>query len=109
VGRYIPDEWDFDYCQSIGRDYAHHVEGSQKDLDYLIEYKGMKAYATAHHMQFICYAGKLAGIGLWPDRAMRAEQTFDTAIDQLGLLRLTTVERYTKHMGNVLEVTERIK
>ena len=102
-GRFIPDEWEFDFCKSIGRDYAYHVEDTAKEKDYLIEYNGLKAYATGHHMQFVCYAGRLSGIGLWPDRAMRAEQTFDTAIDGLGLLRLTTVERYTQHMGNVLE------
>lgn len=106
VGQFIPDEYEYDFCISIGRNYAHHMEDTAKDVDYLIEYNGLKAYATAHHMQFVGYAGRLGKIGLWPERAMRAEQTFDVAIDELGLLRLTTVDRYTQHMGNVLDKVE---
>lgn len=103
-GRFISDEYEFDFCQSIGRDYLFHLEDTANDLDYLIEYNGMQAYATAHHMQFIGVTGRLGGIGLWANRAMRVEQTFDTAIDELGMLRLTTVNRYARHMGNVMEV-----
>lgn len=103
TGRFISEQWDFDYCQSIGRDYLEHLGDSAKDVDYVIEYKGMQAYATAHHMQFIGYAGRLGVIGLWTDQAMRAEQTFDVTVDKLKLLRLTTIERYTQHLGNVLE------
>lgn len=102
-GRYIPDEWEYDFCRSIGRDYLEHLEDTANEVDYLIQYKGLKAYATAHHMQFIGYAGRLGAIGLWPNRAMRVEKTWDTAIDNLGLLRLTTIDRYVQHMGNVLE------
>jgi hypothetical protein len=106
-GRFIPDEWEFDFCRSIGRDYyGYHIGKTADEVDWLIEYNGLKAYATAHHMQFVGYAGRLGGIGLWTDHAMRAEKAFDCAIDELGMLRLTTTERYTKHMGNVLEKME---
>jgi hypothetical protein len=102
VGRFISDTWDRDFCDSIGRDYQHHLETSAQDQDYLIEYNGLQAYAAAHHMQFIGLAGRLEGIGLWTQKAMRVEQAFDVAMDYMGLLRLTTTERLTWHFGNVL-------
>lgn len=103
IGRFIPDEWEQDFCKSIGRDYGQHQEDSENDLDYRIDYNGMKAYAMAHHMQFICEAGRLSSLEYFPRKAMRAEQGFDTLVDNMGLLRLTTIERFTKHLGNILE------
>jgi hypothetical protein len=104
TGRFIPDEYEYDFCRSIGRDYKRHLQDSAKDMDYLVEFKGLKAYAMAHHMQFIGYAGRLSNITLWPNQAMRAEQGFDVMMDRMGLLRLTTTERYVQHIGNVLEM-----
>jgi hypothetical protein len=106
TGHFIPSEWEHDFCISIGRDWAAHCQSTAGEQDYLIEYNGLKAYATAHHMQFIGLAGKLGSIGSWSGSAMRDDQTFDVAIDLLGLLRLTTTERYTRHIGNVLEPME---
>jgi hypothetical protein len=103
TGKFIPEQWDYDFCQSIGRDYLTHLDDSAGDMDYVIEYNGYEAYATAHHMQFIGYAERLSRVVIWTDQAMRAEQAFDVALDRMGLLRLTTLERYTRHLGNVLE------
>lgn len=103
VGRFIPDEWEFDHCQSIGRDYDDHLRDTKDEQDTLIAYQGKRAYAMAHHMQFICVAGRLSMLKHWPRQAMRAEKEFDVAVDNLNLLRLTTTERLTTHMGNRLE------
>jgi hypothetical protein len=35
--------------------------------------------------------------------AMGDEKPFDWAVDNAGLLRLTTTERYTRHIGNILD------
>jgi hypothetical protein len=34
---------------------------------------------------------------------MGDEKPFDWAVDNAQMLRLTTVERYVRHMGNVLD------
>lgn len=102
-GRFISEEYDRDFCISIGRDYKFHLQSSKKDLDYLIEYNGLKAYATAHHFQFIALAGRIEYIVQWDGEAISDERKFDRAIDEEGYLRLTTVERYTRHIGNVME------
>ena len=57
----------------------------------------------AHHCQFMAVAGRIADMPQWSDEAMAAEQSFDKMIDEAGLLRLTTTERLTRHMGNVLD------
>lgn len=103
TGKFIPADWDRDFCISIGRDYSWHSNYTAKDRDILIEYKGMQAYATAHHCQFIAYAGRLQQFIQWDGSAMRRERAFDMAVDEAGMLRLTTVERLTRHIGNVLD------
>jgi hypothetical protein len=57
----------------------------------------------AQHCQFLCQAGKIAPFVRWDHRAMAPEKDFDIAIDEAGLLRLTTKERYTRHMGNIID------
>lgn len=103
VGRYISEEYDRDFCTSIGRDYAFQVDYTANDMDYRITYLNKQAYAGAHHCQWIGYAGKMAPFCLWDLDAMGDEKPFDNAIDQAGLLRLTTVTRYTRHIGNKLD------
>lgn len=103
TGKFIPEQWDKDFCTSIGRDYEWHKQYTQSDEDIRITYRGIQAYAVAHHCQFICYAGKLADIVKHDDDAMGDEKPFDWAVDNAQMLRLTTVERYVRHMGNVLD------
>ena len=103
IGRFILDEWDRDFCISVGRDYQEHRLESRNDQDVLIEYNGMKAYATAHHCQFIARAGTIDYIVQWDGQAMGNERKFDKVVDKEGYLRLTTTERLTQHMGNILD------
>ena len=73
------------------------------EYDFIIDYKGLSAYATAHHCQFVGYAGRLAELAQWSIKAMPNEKTWDKAIDEAGLLRLTTIDRVTRHIGNILD------
>lgn len=102
AGRLIPEEWERDFAVSIGRDPEWHKGYTKDDIDYLIEYNGHKAYATAHHCQFIGYAGTIARAHKFDMVAMGDEKPFDKNLDSLGL-RLATTERLTRHMGNVID------
>lgn len=102
-GRFILEKWDRDFCTSIGRDYAFQVGYTEKDLDYKITYNGLSAFGVAHHCQFIAQAGRIARFAKWDNAAMGDEKPFDIAIDDAGLLRLTTTQRFTRHIGNVLD------
>lgn len=101
-GKYIPDEWERDFSISIGRDVNAHKQGTEKDLDYLIKYKELKAYATSHHCQQIGYAGTLAKALEYDGLLMGSERGFDEKLDKMGL-RLATTKRLTRHMGNVFD------
>jgi glycosyltransferase involved in cell wall biosynthesis len=62
---------------------------------------GKAAYIGAAHFQFIARAQVLKKIMPLPsDQPMRGERALDEAINNMGLLRLTTVEPLVWHMGN---------
>jgi hypothetical protein len=101
TGRFIPDSYERDFCVSIGRSYESHRENTAKEMDYRGEFNGVPAYATGHHCQLVGMAGKLAEAAKWDNAAMADEKPFDVALDKIGL-RLSTVQRYTRHIGNVI-------
>jgi glycosyltransferase involved in cell wall biosynthesis len=106
-GRFIPDEWEADFCRSVGRSLSKHGEVVGNTQDAIIDYRGYRAYATSHHCQFIAQAGRLEGILDWNGVSVGDETNFDMTIDELGYLRLATLDRLTRHMGNHLD--ERLK
>lgn len=102
VGRFIPDPWEDDFADSIGRDVQAHKNMTATDKDYKITYRGISAYATSHHCQFVGYAGTIGRVLTFDDFAMGDERPFDVALDSIGL-RLATIDRYTRHIGNVID------
>jgi Glycosyl transferase family 2 len=101
-GRFIPEQYERDFCASIERDYSMHEKGMLSDLDYIISYKGMEAYATAHHCQVLGRAGTLSQCVVLNGQSLANEMPFDIALDQAGL-RLGTLSRLTRHMGNEID------
>jgi len=102
-GRFIPREWEDDFCVSIGRDPTWHAtEYTLNDIDYKVTYKNKEVYLTSHHCQFVGYAGRIAPHLFYDYKAMGDEKPFDVAMDESGL-RLCTTERYARHMGNKLD------
>jgi len=103
AGRFLPDEYDYDFCTSIGRDYDWHKEYSKLDIDYRVTYKGLQAYCYAHHCQFMARAGTIIPFLQKSTDCMADEKPFDNAVNDAGLLQLTTVQRYCRHIGNVID------
>jgi hypothetical protein len=103
TGRYIPDEYDRDFCTSIGRDYEWHIQYTANDRDTMLAYEGMKVLATGHHCQFYGNVGKLRKYMQRTVEAMADEKPLDIAIDNAKLLRLTTMTRYSRHIGNLVD------
>jgi len=103
VGRFIPDEQENDYAISIGRDPQVHREMTKDDRDYKITYNGIEAYATSHHMEFMGFQKQLVKATDWSDSsAMGSMRPWDYAMEKIGL-RLATIKRYARHVGNVLD------
>jgi len=102
AGKIMPREWENDFCDSIGRDPAAHERDTQADFDYLVEYKGKRAFLTSHHCQFVTVPSRTGLAFFHSPAAMQEERSFDVTMDALGL-RLATVNRYVRHMGNVID------
>lgn len=101
-GRFIPDVWEKDYCESINKDYNNHMEQTKSEQDLLLEYKGINAFAHGHHMQFVSYRDTIRPFLKPSGFYMNEHKSFDCAVDEAGLMRLTTFERTAQHIGNKL-------
>lgn len=108
AGRFMPEQWESDFCASIGRDYEFHKKNTSADLDYIVEHNGISAYATSHHCQFIGTAWKISNAHVFDGDAMGDERKFDIALDEIGL-RLATRERLTRHIGNIIDDNIRVE
>lgn len=103
-GRFIPDEWERDFCLSTGRDPEVHGRNTADMQDIILHYHGKKAFAMANHFQFISPREVLlqALMPEWTGRLMREMAALDKAVEKLGYLRLSTMDRKVRHMGNAL-------
>jgi hypothetical protein len=112
TGRLIPDEWENDFCISVGRDSAGHRRNTSAEQDFSLECNGVKAWAHGHHMQFL---GRRDVIEQFiearrSDTYLDDAHSFNIAIDQAGLLNLTTYDRTALHIGNLIDPSiERIR
>jgi hypothetical protein len=100
-GRFIPREWENEFAVSIGRDIDDHTKSTAADKDVRITYKGLQAYATSHHCQMLTTAKQINRLAVFDGQAMASDRPLDDALDTIGL-RLATIQRYTRHIGNVL-------
>jgi len=101
-GSFIEQEWDYDFCTSIGRDYEYHRRTSTNITEYKLRFNEREALAVGHHCQFVCVNGRIAPLLRFDHDAMSDEKPFDKAVDS-KYMRLCTPERLTRHIGNVLD------
>ena len=102
-GKFISPQEDKDFCDSIGRDYmGFQLPYTVNDYDIKLSYHDVETYATGHHAQWIGIAGVVSPFLTYTKEAMADERPFEKALNDEGLLRLTTFKRYTQHIGNVL-------
>lgn len=103
TGNLLPDEWEHDYWQSVGEDPDYRMPRFSGRIDTLIEYKGVKAWAHGHHMQWMGYRDVVAPFLFRTDKYMDNGLRFNKAINDAGLLQLTTHERTAIHIGNEID------
>ncbi len=108
--RRIPDAWEADWAISTGRDPQTHLQATCNDLDLVFRMekpdgsRACEAIGSANHFQFVSPRQVIlqALPPTWTGKLMGSMIKLDEAIDRLGYLRLSTVERYTRHLGNTL-------
>ena len=106
-GKTIPEMWEREWAISLGKDVPSYLETVSKLDDIIMERKGQKVYATACHNQFVmpkAIAMKFLQDG-WSGRLMGGMNEFDNAVDEAGYLRLTTLDRTTRLIGNLVSPT----
>jgi hypothetical protein len=101
-GQNIPEAWEIDWAESYGRDVQEHLEALKSMQDLQIERRGIRAFAIANHNQFVTHKDVVNRFlpQSWSGRLMGQMNELDNAIDSGGYLRLSTLERTTRHMGN---------
>ena len=103
-GRNIPETWEIDWAESYGRDVEAHLKALKAMEDIQIERRGLRAYAVANHNQFVTPKMVINQFipDEWSGRLMGLMNELDVAVDEGGYLRLSTLERTTRHMGNMV-------
>lgn len=106
-GQTIPDEWEVDWAESYGRDSQEHIKSIQSMKDFILERNGLQAFAIANHNQFVTPKQILTSVlpGEWSGRLMGEMYELDNAIDEAGYLRLSTLSRTTRHIGNTINAS----
>jgi hypothetical protein len=103
-GKKIPLDWEADWAESYGRDVEEHKRALETMEDLSLEYRGIEAFAIANHNQFLTPRSVILRVlpEAWSGRLMGEMNELDNAVANLGFLRLSTVERTTRHIGNLV-------
>lgn len=93
------------YLEQMGRtmeQYQKELEGLE---DVKLTYKGVETYASAGHHQFVCFKKTLTDVlpKKWTTHLMGKMRELDASINELGLLRLSTVQPVTRLLGNTID------
>lgn len=102
-GDLIPEEWTREFLRSVNQE--RYIENWQHLEDCRVTYNGVTAYVGASHMQYLMSRKVIRQLphqrfGL----ALNTTETqvFDRAIEDAGLLRLSTERPFVYHIGNVI-------
>jgi len=103
-GQRIPEKWEIEWAESYGRDPIAHREALRSMEDLTLAYRGLEAFAIANHNQFVTPRDVILKSlpESWSGRLMGEMNELDNAVADGGYLRLSTIERTTKHVGNTV-------
>jgi glycosyltransferase involved in cell wall biosynthesis len=104
TGQNIPEKWEVEWAESYGRDVEKHINAIREMPDYQLERNGLRAFAVANHNQFVAQRDVITKFlpSTWSSRLMGQMNELDIDVDAGGYLRLSTVQRTTQHMGNIV-------
>jgi glycosyltransferase involved in cell wall biosynthesis len=100
----LDERWERDWAESVGRDPEEHLKTLIDQREILLNYDGVNAYGSASHFQFLAPREVLIRSlpEEWGGKLMGEMNELDESIDNLGFLRLSTVDRFTRHIGNTM-------
>ena len=105
----VPD-WERSWAFSTGRNVEEHLRQIEDTPHRLLEFQGVQAVQSAKHFQFLTPKETIRAAfdPDWSGLLMDGMVELDQAVDELGFLRLSTPERFARHIGNTLsaEITD---
>jgi glycosyltransferase involved in cell wall biosynthesis len=104
IGRdLIPEQWTQDWAVSIGAKPDAYKGSPAIAFDQmLLEYKGVKAWAHGHHLQFLARRDVILPHFTLPKTIIDLDN-FNIRIGQAGLYQFCTFKRTAVHIGNVID------
>ena len=98
-------DWEQDWAESTGRDQEEHLTYAEQNPLVMLEYNQVQAVKSAKHFQFLSPKSVLleALPEFWDGKLMDGLVELDQVVDALGYLRLSTPQRYSRHIGNVIK------
>ena len=102
-GQLLPREMEQHYIDNMGRTWESYQEEVKGLEDMKFSYRGVDAWASAGHHQFMAYRQVLLqALPVWDGQLMGKMIELENAVDKLGYLRLSTCTRCTRLLGNVI-------
>lgn len=97
--------WEIDWAKSTGRDIEQHLQKVKDTPHTMVQYRGVRAISSATHFQFVSPKEVIpqAIPYFWRKNLMDGMIEMDHEVDSMGFLRLSTVDRVTRHIGNTID------
>jgi len=98
------EEWEESWAVSTGRPAAEHLQAIKSTPNIHLVYKGVEAVQSAKHFQFVTPKKIICEVfsPIWSGSLMDGLVALDESVDKLGYLRLSTPQRFTRHIGNTI-------
>jgi glycosyltransferase involved in cell wall biosynthesis len=107
-GLLMPRKWEQEYLDNSGRTWERYQEEVAGIEDIIVNYRGLKAWVSAHHFQMVTPKKVMQDILCemlpdgWTDRVMGRMIEMDDLMDAKGYLRFCTYEQTMRLMGNAI-------
>lgn len=108
-GLLMPPKWETEYMVNSGRSLERYQSEIKGIEDIIVGWKGLEAWVSAHHFQFVSTKKVLIPIlkemlpSGWSDLKMGRMVEMDDLMDGRGHLRLTTLDQTVKLLGNKID------
>jgi glycosyltransferase involved in cell wall biosynthesis len=107
-GDFVPPAWRDEFIANTNRTMDSYLLESEGLHDTVLEYRGVPAFVSAHHFQFVAPTQAiLQALPEWSEHLMGQMVEMDEAVNRLGYLRLTTREQTLHLMSNLASDDDR--
>lgn len=98
------EAWEKSWAVSTGRPVSEHLQTVLDTPNKHLVYQGVEAVQSAKHFQFVTPKKVIceAFSPNWSGSLMDGLVTLDESVDKSGYLRLTTPQRFSRHIGNTV-------